>query len=47
MPPGDSHGVAVRVVDADITANPEHGPPRTRPLRVITSLPDPAQGPAE
>ncbi|MFD7490800.1 IS4 family transposase [Streptomyces mirabilis] len=47
MPPGHPHGVAVRVVDADITATPEHGPPRTRPLRVITSLLDPGEAPAE
>lgn len=47
MPPGHPHGVAVRVVDADITATPERGEPRTRPLRVITSLLDPHQAPAE
>ncbi|MFD5762854.1 transposase [Streptomyces sp. NPDC127044] len=47
MPPGHPHGVAVRVVDADITVTPEHGPPRTRPLRVITSLLDPGEAPAE
>ncbi|MEV6759042.1 IS4 family transposase [Streptomyces sp. NPDC051214] len=47
MPPGHPHGVAVRVVDADIIATPEHGPPRTRPLRVITSLLDPDQAPAQ
>jgi hypothetical protein len=29
MPPGHSHGVAVRVVDADINFTPEHGLPRT------------------
>lgn len=47
MPPGHPHGVPVRVVDADITATPEHGLPRTRPLRVITSLLDPGEAPAE
>ncbi|MFE9651365.1 IS4 family transposase [Streptomyces sp. NPDC006365] len=47
MPPGHPHGVPVRVVDADITATPEHGVPRSRPLRVITSLLDPNQAPAE
>jgi DDE family transposase len=47
MPPGHPHGIPVRVVDADITAIAEHGPPRTRPLRVITSLLDPYQAPAE
>lgn len=47
LPPGHPHGVAVRVVDADITATAEHGPSRTRPLRVITSLLDPDQAPAE
>ncbi|WP_323138933.1 transposase [Streptomyces mirabilis] len=47
MPPGHPHGVAIRVVDADITATPEHGPPRTHPLRVITSLLDPGEAPAE
>ncbi|MES4908425.1 MULTISPECIES: transposase [unclassified Streptomyces] len=47
MPPGHPHGIPVRVVDADITTTPEHGPSRTRPLRVITSLLDPDQAPAE
>ncbi|MGW3660765.1 IS4 family transposase [Streptomyces sp. NPDC005151] len=47
MPPGHPHGVPVRVVDADITATPEHGPSRTRRLRVITSLLDVGQAPAE
>jgi hypothetical protein len=40
-------GIRVRVVEAAITVAPEHGEPRTEHHRLITTLLDPAQAPAE
>ena len=40
-------GIRVRVVEATITVTPEHGEPRTEHYRLITTLLDPAQAPAE
>jgi hypothetical protein len=39
-------GVAIRVIEADITITPAGGPPRTERYRLITTLPDPGQAPA-
>lgn len=39
-------GIAIRVIEADITITPAGGPPRTGHYRLITTLPDPGQAPA-
>jgi hypothetical protein len=39
-------GIAVRVIEADITITPAGGPPRTEHCRLITTLPSPAAAPA-
>jgi hypothetical protein len=45
--PGPPAGLAVRVIDADITITPAGGEPRTERFRLITTLPDEAQAPAD
>ncbi len=45
--PDPPAGLAVRVIEADITITPAGGTPRTEHHRLITTLPDPAQAPAE
>jgi hypothetical protein len=39
-------GIAVRVIEADITTTPARGTPRTEHLRLITTILDPATAPA-
>jgi Insertion element 4 transposase N-terminal/Transposase DDE domain len=39
-------GIAIRVIEADITITPAGGPPRTEPYRLITTLLDPDEAPA-
>ena len=39
-------GIPVRLIEADITATPRHGPPRTEHYRLITTILDPGQAPA-
>jgi Insertion element 4 transposase N-terminal/Transposase DDE domain len=39
-------GIAVRVIEADITITPAGSQPRTERYRLITTLPDPGQAPA-
>jgi hypothetical protein len=39
-------GLAIRVIEADITITPAGGPPRTERYRLITTLTDPAAAPA-
>src|SRR5260370_21929551 len=45
--PGPPAGLAVRVIDADITITPAGGEPPTERFRLITTLPDDAQAPAD
>jgi hypothetical protein len=40
-------GLAIRVIEADITLTPAGGPPRTERYRLITTVTDPAAAPAE
>lgn len=44
--PGPPAGLAIRLIEADITLAPEGGPPRTERCRLITTLADPATAPA-
>lgn len=39
-------GIAIRVIEADLTITPAGGPPRTGRYRLITTLTDPSQAPA-
>lgn len=39
-------GIPIRVIEADITATPARGQPRTERYRLITTILDPAQAPA-
>lgn len=41
-----TQGIAVRLIEADITARPDGGPPRTERYRLITTILDPAIAPA-
>ncbi|WP_308050754.1 IS4 family transposase [Streptomyces sp. TRM72054] len=40
-------GIRIRVIEAEVTVIPEHGEPRTESYRLITTLLDPKQAPAE
>ena len=48
LPPDTAtlQGIPVRLIEADITATPGHGPPRTEHYRLITTILDPDQAPA-
>jgi len=45
--PATTDGIPVRLVEADITAAPGGGPPRTGRYRLITTILDPATAPAD